>query len=81
LKVHVSQAGGGQTKYQVSEKSGGAPQWSQDGKELYYLEQSTLTLVRVGATISNGIPHFKVLDKSSPNLLAELIFAREPEKR
>lgn len=57
------------------------PQWSQDGKELYYLEQSTLTLVRVGTRISNGVPHFKVLDKSSPNLLAELTYAVSPDQK
>ena len=81
LKVYVTKLEGGQAYYQVSENSGVAGQWSRDGKELYYLEQSTLTLVRVGTKVSNGVPHFKVLDKSSPNLLAELIYAVSPDKK
>ncbi len=75
LKVYVKKLEGGQAYYQVSENSGIAAQWSKNGKEIYYLEQSTLTLVRVGIRVSDGIPHFKVLDKSSPNLLAQLIYA------
>jgi hypothetical protein len=81
LKVYVTKLEGGKACYQVSENSGVGAQWSRDGKEIYYLEQSTLTLVRVGATISNGVPHFKVLDKSSPNILAELIYAVSPDQK
>jgi tRNA A-37 threonylcarbamoyl transferase component Bud32 len=81
LKVYVTKLEGGQAYYQVSENSGVAAQWSQDGKEIYYLEQSTLTLVRVGVKVSDGVPHFKVLDKSSPNVLAELIYAVSPDKK
>jgi len=81
LRVYVTKLEGGQAYYQVSENSGVAAQWSQDGKEIYYLEQSTLTLVRVGATISNGVPHFKVLDKSSPNLVAQILYAVSPDKK
>jgi hypothetical protein len=81
LKVYVTKLEGKQTYSQVSENSGVAAQWSHDGKEVYYLEQSTLTLVRVSATISNEVPHFKVLDKSSPNLLAQIFYAVSPDKR
>jgi tRNA A-37 threonylcarbamoyl transferase component Bud32 len=81
LKVYVTKLEGGQAYYQVSENSGVGGQWSRDGKELYYLEQSTLTLVRVGTRFSSGVPHFKVLDKSSPNLLAELVYAVSPDKQ
>jgi len=81
LKVYVTKLEGKQTYYQVSENSGVAARWSHDGKEVYYLEQSTLTLVRVSATISNEVPHFKVLDKSSPNLLAQIFYAVSPDKR
>jgi Tol biopolymer transport system component len=81
LKVYVTKLEGGRTYYQVSENSGVGAQWSRDGKEINYLEQSTLTLVRVGAKVSNGVPHFKVLDKSSPNLLAELVYAVSPDDK
>jgi tricorn protease-like protein len=81
LKVYVANLQNGQSKYQVSEGSGLAAQWSQDGKELYYLEQSTLTLFRVGVRFSGGVPRFHVLDKSSPNVLAELVYAVSPDDK
>jgi serine/threonine protein kinase/Tol biopolymer transport system component len=81
LKIYVVDFGSGQGKHQVSEDSGVTPQWSRDGKELYYLEQSTLTLVRVEVRFSSGVPRFHVLDKSSPNMLAEPIYAVSPDKK
>jgi serine/threonine protein kinase len=38
LQVYVIAFGGGQGKWQVSVSGGGRPQWSRDGKELYYLD-------------------------------------------
>ena len=81
LKVYVTRLAGGQAYFQASENSGIAAQWSRDGKEIYYLEQSTLALVRISTRISNGVPHLKVLDKSSPNLLAELVYAVSPDEK
>ena len=37
--------GGG--KWQVSEYGGGQPRWSDDGKELFYVEENTLIAVEV----------------------------------
>jgi Tol biopolymer transport system component len=37
-EVYVVAYGGGQGKWQVSANGGQVPQWSQDGKELYYMD-------------------------------------------
>jgi len=81
LKVFVTSSANGQIRYQVSENSGLGPQWSADGKEIYYLEQSTLSLVRTEVKFAGGAPRFHVLDRSRPNILAEPIFAVSPDKR
>jgi eukaryotic-like serine/threonine-protein kinase len=38
LQVYVIAFGGGQGKWQVSTTSGGRPSWSNDGKELYFMD-------------------------------------------
>jgi hypothetical protein len=63
------------------ENSGIGPQWSRDGKQLYYLEQDTLSLVRAEVKFSNGVPRFHVLEKSRPNMLAEPIYAVSPDQK
>ena len=45
-EVYVVAYGGGQGKWQVSANGGQVPQWSQDGKELYYLD-GTQSIVAV----------------------------------
>ncbi|HUD65680.1 MAG TPA: protein kinase [Candidatus Sulfotelmatobacter sp.] len=81
LNVFVVGIGSRQGKYKVSEESGFDPQWSQDGKELYYLEESTRRFVVVKVTFSSGVPRFHVLEKSSPNMLAEPIYSVSPDKK
>jgi Tol biopolymer transport system component len=81
LQVYVADFASGARRRQISEDSGIAPQWSRDGKELYYLEQSTLSLVRTEVKFSSGVPRVHVLDKSNPNMLAELIYAVSPDNR
>jgi Tol biopolymer transport system component len=81
LNVFVVGIGSQQGKYKVSEESGFDPQWSQDGKELYYLEESTRRFVVVKVTFSNGVPRFHVLEKSSPNMLAAPIYAVSPDRK
>jgi len=81
LKVFVASSTNAQVKYPVSTDSGLGPQWSRDGKELYYLEQSTLSLVRTEVKFASGVMRFQVLDRSRPNILAEPIFAVSPDKK
>ena len=81
LKVFVVELEHPESKYQASEDSGIGPRWTADGKELYYLEQNTLTFVRVSVRFSGGIPHFHVIAKSSPGLLAEPVYALSPDKK
>ena len=80
LNVYVTKFAGGQGKYQVSENSGLGPRWSQDGTELYFLEQTTLSLVRVSVKFSANVPRFRVLSRSSANTLAEPVYAVSPDK-
>lgn len=81
LNVYVVGIGSQQGKYEVSEESGFDPQWSQDGKELYYLEESTRRFVVVKVVFSSGALRFHVLEKSSPNMLAEPIYSVSPDKK
>jgi serine/threonine protein kinase len=80
LKVYVVNFDSGQGKYQASESSGIGPQWSRDGKQLYYMEQTTLTFVSEEVKFTNGVPRFRVLDRS-PNVLADPIFGVSPDKK
>ena len=81
LNVYVMGMGNQQGKYEVSEKSGLGPQWSPDGKELYYLEESTLRFVAVKVTLTDGSPRFEVINKNSPLMLSEPLFAVSPDKK
>jgi hypothetical protein len=56
-EVYVLASGGGQGKWQVSPNGGQVPQWSQDGKELYYYYfDSTQSLDRDGGDGSTASP-------------------------
>jgi Tol biopolymer transport system component len=48
-EVYVVAFGGGQGKWQVSANGGSQPQWSKDGKELYYMDP-TFNLLAVPVT-------------------------------
>jgi serine/threonine protein kinase len=81
LRIYVMNLVTGEGKYQASEESGIGPQWSHDGKELYYLEQGNLAFVRMEVRIANGVPRFRVLSKSAPNLFEDPLFAVSPDKK
>jgi Tol biopolymer transport system component len=53
-EVYVVAFGGGQGKWQVSTNGGYQPQWSHDGKELYYFNQATRSVFAVPVKEMNG---------------------------
>ena len=57
-QVYVVAFRGGQGKWQVSTTVGIAPQWSRDGKELYYFNTITRTVFAVPVKESNGALQF-----------------------
>jgi Tol biopolymer transport system component len=67
---------GGQGKWQVSAKGGQYPQWSKDGKELYYFDMANnLTAVpvkEVGGALQFGAAHTIITSWASPNLLYDV---------
>ena len=57
IEVYVVPFGGGQGKWQVSANGGARPQWSKDGKELYYLDR-TYNIFAVPVKDANGALQF-----------------------
>jgi Tol biopolymer transport system component len=57
-QVYVVAFRGGQGKWQVSTADGMAPQWSRDGKELYYFNSVSRTVFAVPVKESNGVLQF-----------------------
>src|ERR1039457_5555385 len=57
VEVYVVPFGGGQGKWQVSANGGARPQWSKDGKELYYLDR-TYNIFAVPVKDANGALQF-----------------------
>jgi dipeptidyl aminopeptidase/acylaminoacyl peptidase len=59
-EVYVQAFPATQGKWQVSTTGGGAPQWSKDGKEIYYLSAAKKLMVvkisTVGGSVEMGIP-------------------------
>jgi serine/threonine protein kinase/Tol biopolymer transport system component len=74
LRLYVAGMGSQQGKYEVSDESGLGPQWSRDGKELFYLQESTLKLVETKIMFSKGHPRFEMENKNVPVLLSEPFF-------
>ena len=56
-EVYVASFRGGQGKWQVSANGGAMPQWSSDGKELYFMDLS-FNLFAVPVTETNGALQF-----------------------
>ena len=81
LNIYVTDFRRQESKHQVSEDSGIGPRWAADGKELYYLEEGILTLVRLTVRFSDGAPHFHLLSRSRPNMLAEPIYDVSRDKK
>jgi eukaryotic-like serine/threonine-protein kinase len=73
LQVYVVAFGGGQAKWQVSVNGGGAPQWSKDGKELYYLDM-TYNLFAVPVKEVNGALQFGAAQNIVSNWSAPQVF-------
>jgi eukaryotic-like serine/threonine-protein kinase len=65
--------GGGQGKWQVSANGGGRPQWSKDGKQLYYMDL-TYSLFAVPVTDATGSLQFGVAEKLITNWSAPQVF-------
>jgi eukaryotic-like serine/threonine-protein kinase len=76
FQVYVVPFGGGQGKWQVSANGGGRPQWSKDGKALYYLDLA-FSLFEVPVTNAGGSPQFGAGEKlithwSSPQVFYDI---------
>ncbi len=75
-EVYVVPFRGGQGKWQVSAKGGRSPQWSKDGKLLYYFDESNnLAVVPVkdaGGTLQFGANQTIVASWASPNLIYDV---------
>ncbi len=72
-EVYVMPFGGGQGKWQVSANGGGRPQWSKDGKELYYMDL-TYNLFAVPVTSGGGALQFGVAERLVSNWSAPQVF-------
>jgi eukaryotic-like serine/threonine-protein kinase len=57
VQMYVVPFGGGQGKWQVSANGGELPQWSKDGKELYYVDL-TFNLLAIPVTNAGGALQF-----------------------
>ena len=73
LEVYVVPFGGGQGKWQVSANGGQYPHWSQDGKELYYMDL-TFNLLAVPVTNASGALQFGAGEKLVANWSAPQVF-------
>ena len=73
LEVYVVAFGGGQGKWQVSSNGGNLPQWSRDGKELYYMDP-TYNLVAVPVTQAGGALQFGAPQTLVPTWSAPQVF-------
>jgi dipeptidyl aminopeptidase/acylaminoacyl peptidase len=57
-QVYAAAFGGGQGKWQVSSSEGVEPKWSRDGKQLYYFNVVSRTVISVPVTEANGALQF-----------------------
>jgi Serine/threonine protein kinase len=74
--VDVVAYGGGQGKWQVSANSGFQPQWSADGKELYYMTTSydlyAVPVKEVGGALQFGAPEILISKWSAPQVFFDV---------
>jgi Tol biopolymer transport system component len=66
-EVYVVAFGGGQGKWQISTNGGYQPQWSGDGKELYYFNQASRSVLVVPVKELNGGLQFGVAQTLASN--------------
>jgi eukaryotic-like serine/threonine-protein kinase len=75
--VYVVAFGGGQGKWQVSANGAARrPQWSKDGKELYYLDPTfnlfAVPVKDIGGALQFGAPQTLVSNWSAPEVFFEV---------
>jgi eukaryotic-like serine/threonine-protein kinase len=72
VEVYVVGYGGAQGKWQVSVKGGAYPQWSADGKQLYYLDPSfdvlTVPVRSIGGALQFGAAQTLIATWSAPTV-------------
>jgi eukaryotic-like serine/threonine-protein kinase len=72
MQAYVVGFGGSQGKWQVSVNSGGQPEWSKDGKELYYLDQTynlyAVPVKEVAGALQFGTAETLVSNWSAPQV-------------
>jgi eukaryotic-like serine/threonine-protein kinase len=79
IEVYVVPFGGGQGKWQVSANGGTRPQWSKDGKELYYMDP-TFNLFAVPVANAGGALQFGTAQKLVSNWSApQVIYDVSPD--
>jgi len=76
FEVYVMPFGGGQGKWQVSANGGTRPQWSKEGKELFYMDL-VFNLVAVpvsnaGGALQFAAPHTLVNNWSAPQVIYDV---------
>jgi eukaryotic-like serine/threonine-protein kinase len=75
-QVYVVPFRGGHGKWQVSANGGQEPQWSKDGKELYYFDESNnlsaVPVKEVGGALQFGAAQTIVTSWASPNILYDV---------
>jgi serine/threonine protein kinase/WD40 repeat protein len=79
IQVYVVPFGGGQGKWQVSANGGTRPQWSKDGKELFYMDLA-FNLLAVPVTNAGGALQFGAAQKLVANWSApQVIYDVSPD--
>jgi hypothetical protein len=75
-EVYIVPFRGGQGKWQVSPTGGNQPQWSDDGKEIYYLDPTfnlyAVPVKEVGEGLQFGSAETLVSNWSSPQVFYDL---------
>ncbi len=75
-EVYVVAFAGGQGKWQVSANGGSLPQWSNDGKELYYMDGTdnlfAVPVKDTGGALQFGLPQALVTNWSAPQVFYDV---------
>jgi Tol biopolymer transport system component len=76
IQVYAVPFGGGQGKWQVSANGGHSPEWSQEGKELYYMDLTfnllTVPVTNAGGALQFGAPQKLVANWSAPQVFYDV---------